>query len=34
MKITYTSENKIYRIDGGNKTEIPCGRIIKYKETL
>ena len=34
MKITYTSENKIYRIDGGNKSEIPCGRIDKYKETL
>lgn len=34
MKIAYTSENKIYCIDGGNKTEIPCGRVIKYKETL
>lgn len=34
MKLTYTSENKIYRIDGGNKSEIPCGRIDKYKETL
>lgn len=34
MKLVYTSENKIYRIDGGNKSEIPCGRINKYKETL
>ena len=34
MNILYTSENKIYMLENSNKTEIPCGRIIKYKETL
>ena len=34
MRIAYTSENKIYLLENGNKTEIPCGRIIKYKEAL
>lgn len=34
MNIAYTSENKIYMLENGNKTEIPCGRIIKYKEAL
>lgn len=34
MRIAYTSESKIYLLDNGNKTEIPCGRIIKYRETL
>ncbi len=34
MRITYTSDNKIYSFDGANKTEIPCGRVDKYKETL
>ena len=34
MNIIYTSENKIYSFENSNKTEIPCGRVIKYKETL
>lgn len=34
MNIAYTSENKIYHLTDGNKTEIPCGRITKYKEAL
>ncbi len=34
MSIVYTSENKIYMLENSVKTEIPCGRIIKYKETL
>lgn len=34
MKFAYTSENKIYLFENGNKTEIPCGRIDKYRETL
>ncbi len=34
MIIAYTSESKIYRIENGSKTEIPCGRITKYKEAL
>ncbi len=34
MKLAYTSEAKIYMLDNGSKTEIPCGRLIKYKETL
>ena len=34
MNIIYTSENKIYSFENSNKTEITCGRVIKYKETL
>ena len=34
MVIAYTSENKIYLAENGNKSEIPCGRITKYKEAL
>lgn len=34
MKIAYTSENKIYLLENGNKTEIPCGRIEKYKDAV
>lgn len=34
MNIIYTSENKIYSCENSNKSEIPCGRVIKYKETL
>lgn len=34
MDIAYISENKIYRLNDGNKIEIPCERIAKYKETL
>lgn len=34
MKITYTSESKIYSYENSQKTEIPCGRITRYKETL
>ncbi|MCM1524529.1 MAG: hypothetical protein NC120_08750 [Ruminococcus sp.] len=34
MNIAYTSENKIYKLENGSKTEIPCGRIIKYKEAV
>lgn len=34
INIAYTSENKIYKLENGNKTEIPCGRIQKYKEAI
>lgn len=34
MKIAYVSDNKIYCSDGNKTTEIPCGRIIKYREAL
>ena len=36
MKIIYSSENKIFCFDDENKslTEIPCGKIIKYRETV
>ena len=34
MNIFYTSESKIYKLEGQNKTEITCGKIVKYKEAL
>lgn len=34
INIAYTSENKIYKLENGSKTEIPCGRILKYKEAI
>ncbi|MDE6592539.1 MAG: hypothetical protein K2K57_05680 [Oscillospiraceae bacterium] len=34
MNIFYTSESKIYKLEGQNKTEIICGKIVKYKEAL
>lgn len=36
MKILYTSENKIFSYDETEKalTEIPCGKIAKYRETV
>lgn len=36
MKIIYSSENKIFCFDDENKslTEIPCGKIIKYRDTV
>ena len=36
MKIIYTSENKIFCLDAETKavTEIPCGKIIKYRDTV
>lgn len=34
MKLTYISENKIMSYNDGKVTEIPCGRIDKYRETL
>lgn len=34
MNLFYTSENKIYKLEDGKKTEITCGRIVKYKEAL
>ncbi len=36
MKIIYSSENKIYCFNNENKalTEIPCGKIIKYRDTV
>ncbi|MCM1579397.1 MAG: hypothetical protein NC078_11425 [Ruminococcus sp.] len=34
MNIFYTSENKIYKLEGHAKTEITCGKLVKYKETL
>ncbi len=33
--LIYTSDNQIYSLDdSGNKQEIPCGRIEKYRQTL
>lgn len=36
MTVLYTSENKIFSYDESDKslTEIPCGRITKYRETI
>ncbi len=36
MKILYTSENKIFSYDESDRslTEIPCGKIAKYRETV
>lgn len=36
MTILYTSENKIFSYDESDRslTEIPCGRITKYRETI
>ncbi|MGN0665064.1 MAG: hypothetical protein ACI4KF_00915 [Huintestinicola sp.] len=34
MDIAFVSENKIMQMKNGIISEIPCGKIIKYKETL
>ncbi|MBQ5311938.1 MAG: hypothetical protein ILP19_07865, partial [Oscillospiraceae bacterium] len=34
MKIIYSSESRIYCIEDGNKTEIPCERTEKYRQTV
>ncbi|MBQ5315999.1 MAG: hypothetical protein J6I96_00430 [Oscillospiraceae bacterium] len=34
MKIIYSSESRIYCIENGNKTEIPCERTEKYRQTV
>lgn len=36
MKILYTSENKIFSYGESDRslTEIPCGKIVKYRETV
>lgn len=34
MDIAYTSENKLYRIEDGCKTELTCGRIVRYREAI
>lgn len=34
MKIIFTSEGKIYSCEDGNKIEIPCERLAKYKEAI
>ncbi len=34
MKIVYSSESRIYCLEGGKKTEIPCERSAKYRQTV
>lgn len=34
MNLFYTSENKLFKLEGEKKTELTCGKIVKYKEAL
>ena len=33
-ELAFISQNRIYCLSGGRINELPCGRVIKYKETL